>query len=50
MKQQKLSKYVYTTYDVEGNRREGFEEVAKVMNQFYKRLLGEQEVHRAAIN
>ena len=50
MKQQKLSKYVYTINDVEGNKREGFEEVAKVMNQLYKRLLGEQEVQRAAIN
>ena len=38
MKQQKLSKYVYTITDEEGNKREGFEEVARVMNQFYNRL------------
>ena len=41
MKQKKLSNYVYTIIDGEGNKREGFEEVAKVINHFYQGLLGE---------
>jgi len=41
---------VYTIIDGEGTRREGFEEVAKVINHYYQGLLGEQGTHRNEIN
>ena len=50
MKQRKLNNYVYATTDGNGNKREGFEEVAKVMDQYYQGLLGKKETQRSEIN
>ena len=38
-KQRKLSTYIYTIKDDQGNQVEGFEQVGNVMLQFYKKLM-----------
>ena len=35
MKQRKINNYMYSITDGNGNRKEGFEEVEKIMLQFY---------------
>ncbi|KAJ8429593.1 hypothetical protein Cgig2_008564 [Carnegiea gigantea] len=41
-KQRKLATYIYSINDANGNWVEGFDNVGKVMVEFYKRLLGHQ--------
>ena len=50
MKQRKINNYVYSITDGNGNRREGFDEVAKIMLQFYHGLLGRKEDQRVETN
>ena len=50
MKQRKINNYVYSITDGNDNRREGFDEVAKIMLQFYQGLLGRKEDQRVEIN
>ncbi|KAJ8425192.1 hypothetical protein Cgig2_004314 [Carnegiea gigantea] len=50
MKQRKLNNYVYAITNGNGNRREGFDEVAKVMDQYYQGSLGKNESPRDEIN
>jgi len=49
MKQKKLHNYIYAIKDENGNRREGFPEVAKVMTHYYQGLLGRNHIQRDEI-
>jgi len=50
MKQRKPHSYVYTIKDENGNRQEGFAEVAKFMAHYYQGLLGRNDIQREEIN
>ncbi|KAJ8419494.1 hypothetical protein Cgig2_018751 [Carnegiea gigantea] len=47
-KQRKLPTYIYSVKDANGNWVEGFDNVAKVMVEFYKSLLGHQSCTRTS--
>jgi len=49
-KQRKLSTYIYTIRDDQGNQVEGFEQVGNVLLRFYKKLMGEQSLSRSSLN
>ena len=39
-KQRKLATYIYSLKDQNGEKKEGFDEVAKIISSFYSNLLG----------
>ena len=49
-KQRKLSTYIYTIKDDQGNQVEGFKKVGNIMMQFYKKLIGEQPALRSSLS
>jgi len=49
MKQRKQANYIFSIYDDPRNRVEGFKAVAKVMTEFYQKLLGEQNSKRTHV-
>jgi len=48
-KQCKLATYIYSIKDANGNWVKGFDNVGKVMVEFYKRLLGHQPCTRTSV-
>ncbi|KAJ8421818.1 hypothetical protein Cgig2_023811 [Carnegiea gigantea] len=49
-KQRKLATYIYSLKDQNGEKKEGFDEVAKIISSFYSNLLGKQLILRSNLN
>ena len=49
-KQRKTASYIYELQDMSGNVVQGFPETARLMQVYYKGLLGEQEVQRGNLD
>ena len=48
--QRKTAKYFFEIKDAQGQQKQGFGEVAGIMQVFYKKLLGEQNTPRISVD